>query len=279
MSPKNELLRTTDLDPAGHRASIKAMACLAGILSLFMMVGDAAAGPEQDSVDVEDTRATLSEWIETKRLISKEKKDWKLSREVLSDRIELVRREIEATRGKIRDAEESVSTADTKRVELMAEEERLKETAKLLEDLIAGYEQRTRTLLPRLPQHVRQHLKPITQELPEEGEETTLSLTKRYQNVVGILDQINKFNREVKVTSEVRDLGGGTKSEVTVIYLGIAYGFYVNGNEDVSGVGTGNETVWEWSPVNDIAPEVASAVRILNNEEVASFVPLPVEIK
>lgn len=279
MSPKNELLLPTDHDLGRHRASTKVMACLAGILSLFMMGGDATAGPGQDSVDVEDTRATLSEWIETKRLISKERKDWRLSREVLSDRIELVRREIEATRSKIGDAEESVSTADAKRVELMAEEERLKETSKLLEVLIAGYELRTRKLLPRLPQHVREHLKPITQELPAEGEETTLSLTKRYQNVVGILDQINKFNREVKVTSEVRDLGGGTKSEVTVIYLGIAYGFYVNGNEDVSGVGTGNEAAWEWSPDNDIAPEVASAVRILNNEEVASFVPLPVEIK
>ena len=46
--------------------------------------------------DVDNTRAALEKWVETRRIISREKHDFELGREMLSERIELVEREIKS---------------------------------------------------------------------------------------------------------------------------------------------------------------------------------------
>ena len=40
----------------------------------------------------------------------------------------------------------------------------------------------------------------------------------RFQNVVGILSQVNKYHREIHVETEVRDIGGGRQAEVATLY-------------------------------------------------------------
>ena len=47
-------------------------------------------------------------------------------------------------------------------------------------------------------------------------------------NVTGILDAADKFNADVHVSNENRELGNGESVNVDVLYLGVSTAFYVN---------------------------------------------------
>lgn len=239
-----------------------------GAISAGMAVGD-----------IDNTRAALEKWVETRRIISREKHDFELGREMISERIKLVEREIESLRGKISETGESITEANKKRTELIVENEKLKEASASLSGMVTGLESRTRDLLKRLSDPIRERVKPLSQRFPEDPDETKLSLGVRFQNIVGVLNEVNKFNREITVTSEVRVLPDGTSAEVTVLYIGIGQAYYVNGNGDVAGIGTSSPEGWVWIPANEAAAGIAKAIAILKNETTATFVQLPIEIQ
>ena len=232
-----------------------------------------------DGNDVGKTRVLLEKWVETRRIISKEKQEFELGREMLTERIELVEREIDSMGEKISEAEKSITEADKKRGELIEENEKLKQASSSLKETVVEQEAGTRKLLKRLPDPIRERVKPLSQRFPENPDETKLSLGERFQNIVGVLNEVNKFHREITVTSEVRELPDGTSAEVTVFYVGIGYAYYANGNGDVAGIGTTSTDKWVWKPANDDAPRITEAIAILKNEAPAAFVQLPIEIQ
>lgn len=254
--------------------SIICVACVAGGL---VTVQPAAAESNRPSID--DTRAVLEEWVETRRLISKERQDFELGKEMLNERIELIQNEIKELEEKIKTAEASITEADKKRGELIEENDRLKASSSSLVGIAKALESRTKSLLKKVPDPIRERVRPLSQRFPKDPKDTKLSLAERYQNIVGVLNEVNKFNREITVTSEVRELSGGATAEVTALYIGIGQGYYVNGNGDVAGIGRSSKDGWVWTPANESAAEIAQSIAILKNEAVASFVQLPVEIK
>lgn len=258
--------------------------CLRRALALRgLMIATCCSGPAaaagQGALDIETTRTALEKYVETERLISREKRDLELSREMLEERIELVRREIESLKGKISDAESNIAEADKKREELVQENEKLKESSAALGGVLESLERGILGVLPRLPEPARERVKPLTQRLPKaDDQESALSLSERFQNVVGIMNELDRFAGEITVASEVRELEGGASAEVTALYLGTGQAFYVGSGESVAGIGTSSEDGWAWSPRNEAAGEISRAIGILNNEEVASFVRLPVSL-
>ena len=237
----------------------------------------AAEPAARDSI--ESTRTALEKWVETRRAISQEKQDWALSKEMLNERIELVQREITSLQDKIDQAKQGITEADTKRAELVEENEKLKEASETLKGIIVKIEARTIELNKRLPNPLSEHIRPLSQLLPADPSQTKLSISQRFQNVIGILNEINKFNREITPTSEVRTLADGSAAEVTTVYIGLGQAYYVGANGTVAGVGRPSENGWSWEPVNDAAGEITDVISIMKNEKVASFVPLPVKVQ
>jgi hypothetical protein len=256
------------------------LACATVALAAVIALLPSGAMSADDAADtVADTRAALEKWVETRRIISKERSEWALAEEMLKDRIAIVEREIGSLRGKITEAEENITEADKKRTELVEQNERLKEASTALNETVVELEHRTRGLLSRLPDPIRERVKPLSQRLPADQQETKLSLAERFQNVIGILNEVNKFNREITVTSEVRTLPDGTSAEVAAMYVGIGQAYYVGANNDVAGIGTASADGWVWTPANDAALQIREAINILKNEQPASFVKLPIDIK
>lgn len=249
---------------------------VAGLL-LFSPLGTARRQETNDRVA--DTRDVLGRYVETRRILSQERKDWEVGREVLQDRVDVVRREIETLESRVDDAEKSIAEADKKREELVAENERLASASASLVGTVAQLEARTRELLPRLPDPVRDRVKPFSQRLPKaDAEEVKLSLGERFQNVVAILNEVDKLNREVTVWSEVRTLGDGQTAEVTSMYVGLGQGYYVTGDGLAAGVGTATADAWVWQPANESAAAIAKAIAIHKNEKPAEFVRLPITL-
>ncbi|MBZ0257309.1 DUF3450 domain-containing protein, partial [bacterium] len=120
---------------------------------------------------------------------------------------------------------------------------------------------------------------PLSQRLPDGSEEIKISVSERFQNVVGILNEVDKFNRDISVNSEVHELPDGSSAEVSALYLGIGQSYYVGSNGSVAGVGTVSDQEWAWKPANDAAAQISQAIAILKNELPALFVLLPVEIQ
>ncbi len=250
---------------------------LAGILLSVISLPSSGNATEPQNVD--GVRAGLEKWVETRKVISQEQRDWKLGQEMLNERVDLVQREVDSLKSKISEAQQSISDADKKRAGLITENDKLKEAAAGLAESMVALEIRTRTLLKNLPDPIRERVKPLSQRLPENTGETKLSFSERFQNIVGILNEINKFNREVTMTSEVRTLPDGSSAEVTALYVGVGQAYYVSGDGKHAGTGTSSTDGWVWTPDNRIAPQVAEAIAILKNEQVAAFVQLPVEIR
>ncbi|MEO6597146.1 MAG: DUF3450 family protein [Planctomycetota bacterium] len=246
----------------------------------LVLVLAASAVPAQVGVQdgISTVRSVLEKWVETRGVLSKEAQAWALGKETLATRIEVVEREIQSLRTRKGEAEASVAEADKKRAELLTENEQRQGSAVGLQQRIGELEQRARTALPRLPEPLRERIKPLSQRLPQESTETKLSLGERYQNVVGMLNEIQKWNREITVTSEVRALADGSSVEVAVLYVGLGQGYYASANGKVAGTGSATREGWVWKPANELAPAISQTIAIFKNEQVAAFVRLPVQV-
>jgi FtsZ-binding cell division protein ZapB len=248
-------------------------------LALYPALTSLPAFAEDQDDQIDNAQALIGQWVETERIISREKRDFELSKEMLAERINLVEQEIASFKEKIADAEKSIAEADKKRDDMLKENERLKAATASLGTVLGSLENRTLELLKRVPGPISEHVKPLSQRVPQKADESELSVSERFQNIVGILNELNKFNSEITLSTEIRTMPYGNSVEVTALYLGISHGYYASANGVVAGMGTASELRWEWIPDNDIAVEVLDLIAILNNEKVASFVQVPMEIK
>jgi hypothetical protein len=245
---------------------------LAGGLGLALAAGAAEEGEP-------GSRVALEKWVETRRLASRERQEWRAGKVLLEERIELLRREAAALAESTAQVNGSLGEADRKLADSAARIAELKEAVQGLGGDIARLEARVQALLAAAPAPIVERVKPLSQRLPAPGAATRLGLSERFQNVVGILNELNKFSREISVTSEVRDLQGGAKAEVSVLYVGLAAAYYCNPASGVAGVGRPTPAGWVWEPANGLAQTVADAIAIHRNEKPAGYVLLPAKVE
>jgi FtsZ-binding cell division protein ZapB len=265
----------TALRSALGTGSLLGAAALVAALGLSAGEAESAAAP-QDGLDT--TRQALEEWVETRRLISLEKRDHALGRQALEDRVDLLEREIAALRERTDDARSSIAEADRKRDELLSESEALKAASTVYAERVAALEARTRELLAGLPEPVLDRVKKLSQRIPEDPAETKLGTAERFLNIVGILNEVDRFNREITLSSEVHELPNGKPAEVAVMYVGLGQGYYVTNSGDAAAVGSAGPDGWTWTARNDAAADITAAIDILKGKEVARYVRLPIQV-
>ena len=78
---------------------------------------------------IDATRETLSKWVETKQMISKERSEWATGKDILEDRVRLAQAETDTVRDKLKEISAAVAEAQKKRDELAAQNDKLKATA------------------------------------------------------------------------------------------------------------------------------------------------------
>ena len=229
---------------------------------------------------IEATRETLTKWVETKQLISKERSEWATGKDILEDRVRLAQAETDTVRDKLKEISAAVAEAQKKRDELAAQNDKLKATAEKSKAMVIAAEKQLRPLLPQLPEPLREKLKPIIARFPEDSEKSTASLAERLQNVLGILDQASAFNSTVASVKELRTFPDGTRAEVTTVYLGLSQAYYTNREGTLAGIGHPGPDGWVWKPDNANGKKILLAVHILEGKEKgATFIDLHVKIQ
>ena len=227
---------------------------------------------------LEETRLVMGKWIETQQILSKERNEWQQGKEVLHGRLEVVGKEISTLEEKIQQAQTAVAEAEKKREVHVVENRELEVNLKRLTDAAVRLENEVRRLLRGLPEPIRTRLEPLTQRMPEDPENTKISPAERFQNVVGILNEVTKANNEITVVYEVHELADKKPSEVQAIYVGLAQAYFVSPGGD-AGIGRAGPDGWTWEPSKAIAGEVLTALEILQGKHTPAFVPLPVRIQ
>ena len=227
---------------------------------------------------LEETRLTMDKWLETQQIISRERKDWQQGKEILLGRLELVKKEVATLEEKTRQAESSVAEADKKRSELLAENDQLKAAGAQLTEAVTGMEGEIRQMFKQLPEPIQTKLQPLYQRIPEDPAKTRVAAAERFQNILGILNELNKTNNEITVSYEVHNLADGKPSEVKAIYVGLAQAYYVSTRGE-AGIGCPTADGWKWEPSKAVARDVLTALEILEGKQSPAFVPLPVTLK
>ncbi len=247
-----------------------------GALAGAMLLAAHAQEPAGDGA----VREALQKWVEVRQQIAEVRSAWSEGKGLLEDRVRIVERETATLREKMAQTQRDKAEADKKLAELHARQEALRQATAGLGAAITGVEARVHALLARAPEPLREKLKPLSQRIPTAGGGAVpLTLSERFQNVVGVANEIDKFAREVILASEVRELPGGTRAEVTTLYLGLGPAYYCNLRGDIGGVGMPGQAAWTWYPSNAVAQAVTDAIAVYRNERPAAYVALPVELR
>ena len=162
---------------------------------------------------LQDTRDVLDQWVETKQIISEERADWRLEQSILKDSQSLLDNELARLTQALADLEASATAADEDRTQLAAEKDLLKAASSVVEANIGGLETKMKALVTSLPQPLVDKIKPLMRRLPDDPNNTKLSLGERVQNIVGILSQADKFNTTITLSNETREIADGSVSD------------------------------------------------------------------
>ena len=227
---------------------------------------------------LEEIRLKMDKWIEVQQIISKERKDWQQGKEILQGRLELVKKEIATLEEKIKQSGEGVSESGKKRAALIAENDELKASDKQLVEAISLIEPEVRRLFLLLPEPVKAKVQPLYQRIAEDPSKARVSTAERFQNMLGILNEVNKSNNEITVNYEVHDLANGKPAEVRAIYVGLAQAYYVSVRGE-AGIGRPSSDGWKWEASTTAARDILNALEILQGKQTPAFVPLPCKIQ
>jgi hypothetical protein len=229
-------------------------------------------------VTLEELRLTMDKWIETQQIISRERKDWQQGREIVANRTELIKKEIAELEQKIKQSEQDVDKANKKRIELQTENDMLKKASSQITTAVSGMEGEIRKLFVLLPDNIKEKLGPLYQRIPEDPTTTKISAAERYQNVLGILNELNKANNDIAVSYEVHTLANGKPAEVKAMYVGLAQAYYVSAGGE-AGIGRPTAKGWIWEPSKKVSRDVLMALEIIQGKQSPAFVSLPVKME
>ena len=225
-----------------------------------------------------EARGTLEKWVETRQLISKTRADWQTDKETLDQTTRMLERELKGIEEQFGKLTTNNVQAEKERAEAEAMLKASSDTLAPAQQFASEFEGKIRTLLPRLPVPLQDTLKPLLARLPADGANTKMKPTERVQVLVGILNEMDKFNTAVNVFSEKRKNPSGAEVSVETVYVGLGAAYFVNDAGDFAGVGTPRKDGWDWATKPELAPHVREVIRIYRNERPARFISLPVTL-
>lgn len=237
--------------------------------------------PSEDVGAVMDqTRSLLQKWAETQRLVSSERSEWEQGKAMLQGRIQLLKLSIEETEKKTKEAQEKLADAKKRAAEAEAEKAQVKEASDALLNAAPELEKGVRAICARVPGVVQEKVKVLLERIPKQGAEVkNITAAERFQNVLGILNELNKANNEIASLPEIHEVAAGKKAEVKAIYLGLAQGYFVNAAGDIGGTGTPGPAGWNWRTDPSIAKKMIEVLDVMKKTVAPKLVELPATIE
>jgi hypothetical protein len=241
-----------------------------------------AASPTADYLAL--SREALNKFYDLRKLLGKEQAEWKLGREVLKSRVELLENQLKELENKTAEENKTITGSDTEREQL---DKKAKDLLAVQDSQVGNVEKleaRVRKLWPLLPLTLQSKLQGQYDGLPAPGmkkEDIKATSADRFLKVLAILNEVNKFHGDIQLVNERRKLKDGREVEVRTLYFGLGIAYYAGSEEtaSVAGIGTPGPDGWQWKETPEIASQIDLLIGMNKGDKVAGFVPLPVEIR
>lgn len=232
-----------------------------------------------ETAAIEDTRASIEKWVETRRMISTLKADWAEEKELLQASVRLFEGELKQLEEKLGESNQGLTQADKELEEQKAREKSISETETRVAALVTDLERNALTLKNLLPGSLQEKVAPLYERVPEDPATTKESTGRRLAVVMAILNEVDKFNGAFHVESEIRKREDGTELSVDTLYLGLGQAYFTDAESTFVGVGIPTAEGWKWMAKPELATPIRLAIKTYRNEIPADFVKLPVEVQ
>lgn len=223
------------------------------------------------------TQDTLSKWISVEKTISEDKGEWIAQKEILHSSIEFMKGELTRLEERIETAKTTASAGEKKRAELNETKAKYDSVMAEIKKSVTSYEATVEKLAKGWPAPFLDTVDVFLKRIPTREEADKAALTVRLQNVVAILSQFDKFQGMITKVSDVQEIEGSSL-EVTTLYYGFAYAYFVDAAGAYAGYGYPADGGWTWVADKTLAKDVGELVKIFERSAEARFIALPAKV-
>ena len=249
-------------------------------LLLFLLGACPATWSQDRDSKFTEARARIEKWVQTRQLIAGKQADWHVEKESNKQSIGLIQKELSLLDEKIKQSRQVRSEADAERRKLNQELGDLKSAAGVVEKVIWDMERDILKLSAQFPEPLKDRVSRARIRIPETRDDLKgRYIAERMQNVVAILNEVDRFNSAITLMTEVRTDTSGKIRQVQTLYLGIGQAFFSDQAGSFAGVGVPGNKDWTWTPRPELGERIRLAIDIYEKLESAEFVSLPVTIK
>jgi septal ring factor EnvC (AmiA/AmiB activator) len=248
-------------------------------LALVAVALACANSPAAEANRLNETRETLTKWVETRQLLSRTKAEWQADKETLEQSVKLFQRELQAVEEQSSKLTTNSTQVDKERAQAEALKKSSSESLDQARQFASEFEAQLARLVPQLPLPLQEILKPFLSRIPADPVNARVSVAERIQVIVGALNELDKFNNSVAVFSEKRRNQQGDEIAVETVYVGLGAAYFVNAGDDFAGTGVPGRSGWDWTLKPELASAVREVIRIYRNERPARFVALPASVR
>lgn len=248
---------------------------LTGLAALVLAVPMQAQDEQAIRMEIEKTREVIAQYVKTRQEIARVKNEWKSYQELSERRIDLYEREIRQLSETISAAEEQTTQAEREIAKIRDEISVLRGANDIVGKALPSMEDKVRELYQYFPAPLKTKVQRLVQQLGKSRQ-----ASDRMAIVIGVLNEVDKFNAEFNFDTQEKTLPSGETRLVDVIYVGLSVAYYADKEGSVGGIGVPAEGGWSWTEDNGLAPAIRDAVLYYNDEiKPAMLVELPVEVQ
>ncbi|MCC5807996.1 MAG: DUF3450 family protein [Opitutales bacterium] len=248
---------------------------LLGLAVAFAAPGMASAqNPEQVRERIEGTRTTIEQMVRVRTTLSETRRDWEIYQETAQRRIDLFRSERDDLRLRLEETEARTTEAERRIAAIREDIDAVRAANRSIQEALPGLEARLREIAQYFPRPLRNRTERLIGQLGRSQQ-----ASDRMAVVVGLLNEADRFNSLFTVDVDERRLDDGEIVSVDVIYIGLAFAYYVDREGNVAGYGVPADGGWEWTEQTELVGPVRRAVEFYAGRvKPAQAVRLPVRI-
>ncbi|RYD61980.1 MAG: DUF3450 family protein [Verrucomicrobiaceae bacterium] len=240
-----------------------------------------AQEPNAPASGTNELRGSVREWIETMQKIQAEEDAWEKDNDVLKGYKEGLEKEIEDLKEQIERAKVRKEGGDKQSLDKLSERDRLAAAQEELTKQVRVLEQGLGDRLPIFPHPLRQEAKvaaaieTLQKSLQLPPEKQNEDVSKRLFNAIELLAEVEKFQQQIHLHSELRKDSQGREFKMQVVYFGLAMAYGVNEDGSFAVAGRPEKDGWKFTERPDLAAQIQQLVVSASSEKDATFTQLP----
>jgi septal ring factor EnvC (AmiA/AmiB activator) len=248
-------------------------------LLLALLTAVSLTGTLSAQTSLNDKRDVVKNWIETRQTLARVRADWAAEKDTLTAAVAAFERELKTLNDSIGKADTGSVKTEDERKQVEADRAKLDAAIAQAKGVVTKLEAKLMQLSKALPEPVLAKVQPFFNRIPKDPADTKATLPERTQNLVGILNEVDKFNAAITVESEIRKNPAGADVQVRTLYLGLGQAYFTDTEGNYAGSGIPTAEGWQWTVQNDLSPAIRKAIAVYENTAPVQFVELPVQIK